>query len=64
MTPSINADRLWQAIMDMARIGPTPTPNPQPSTSSLQLGEREYMVEEIVDRCYGPDDAFFKVRVR
>ena len=24
MTPSIDADRLWQAIMDMARIGPTP----------------------------------------
>jgi beta-ureidopropionase / N-carbamoyl-L-amino-acid hydrolase len=23
MTPSINADRLWQSIMDMARIGPT-----------------------------------------
>jgi beta-ureidopropionase / N-carbamoyl-L-amino-acid hydrolase len=24
MTPSINADRLWQSIMDVARIGPTP----------------------------------------
>src|SRR4051794_24960046 len=24
MTPSINADRLWQSVMDMARIGPTP----------------------------------------
>src|SRR5215472_8726740 len=24
MTPSINADRLWQSIMDMAGIGPTP----------------------------------------
>ena len=24
MTPSINADRLWRAIMDMARIGATP----------------------------------------
>ncbi|MEJ0016502.1 MAG: allantoate amidohydrolase [Acetobacteraceae bacterium] len=24
MTPSINADRLWQSLMDMARIGPTP----------------------------------------
>src|SRR6516162_729193 len=24
MTPAINADRLWQSIMDMARIGPTP----------------------------------------
>lgn len=24
MTPSINADRLFQSIMDMARIGPTP----------------------------------------
>jgi N-carbamoyl-L-amino-acid hydrolase len=24
MTPSISADRLWQSIMDMARIGPTP----------------------------------------
>ena len=23
MTPSINTDRLWQSIMDMARIGPT-----------------------------------------
>jgi len=24
MTPTIDAERLWQAIMDMARIGPTP----------------------------------------
>src|SRR5262249_58275650 len=24
VTPSINADRLWQSVMDMARIGPTP----------------------------------------
>jgi beta-ureidopropionase / N-carbamoyl-L-amino-acid hydrolase len=24
MTPSVNADRLWQSIMDIARIGPTP----------------------------------------
>jgi N-carbamoyl-L-amino-acid hydrolase len=24
MTPSVNPDRLWQSIMDMARIGPTP----------------------------------------
>ena len=24
MTPSINPDRLWQSIMDIARIGPTP----------------------------------------
>jgi N-carbamoyl-L-amino-acid hydrolase len=24
MTPSINADRLWQTIMDIAEIGPTP----------------------------------------
>jgi hypothetical protein len=28
----------------------------------FQLGERDYMVEEIVDQWYGPDDAFFKVR--
>ena len=26
------------------------------------LDEREYMVEEIVDQWYGPDDIFFKVR--
>jgi hypothetical protein len=26
------------------------------------LDEREYMVEEMVDQWYGPDDAFFKVR--
>ena len=24
MIPTINPDRLWQTIMDMARIGPTP----------------------------------------
>ena len=24
MTPTVNADRLWQSIMDIARIGPTP----------------------------------------
>jgi hypothetical protein len=28
----------------------------------FQLAERDYMVEEIVDQWYGPDDAFFKVR--
>ena len=28
----------------------------------FQLGERDYMVEEILDQWYGPDDSFFKVR--
>jgi hypothetical protein len=28
----------------------------------FRLDDREYLVEEIVDRWYGPDDAFFKVR--
>ena len=28
----------------------------------FQLGERDYMIEEIVDQWYSPDDAFFKVR--
>jgi hypothetical protein len=28
----------------------------------FQLGERDYMVEELIDQWYGPDDAFFKVR--
>ena len=28
----------------------------------FQLGERDYMVEEVVDQWHGPDDAFFKVR--
>ena len=28
----------------------------------FQLAERDYMVEEIVDQWYGPDDVFFKVR--
>jgi len=27
----------------------------------FQLGNRDYVVEEIVDRWYGPDDVFFKV---
>lgn len=28
----------------------------------FQLGERAYMVEEVVDQWYGPNDTFFKVR--
>ncbi len=28
----------------------------------FQLDERDYMIEEIVDQWYGPDDTFFKVR--
>jgi hypothetical protein len=28
----------------------------------FQLGEREYVVEEILDQWYGPDETFFKVR--
>jgi len=28
----------------------------------FQLGERDYMVEEILDRWYGPNDEFFKLR--
>ena len=28
----------------------------------FELGGREYVVEEIIDRWYGPSDAFFKVR--
>jgi hypothetical protein len=27
----------------------------------FQLGERDHMVEEVVDQWYGPDDLFFKV---
>ena len=26
------------------------------------LGERLYQIDEVVDRWYGPEDAFFKVR--
>ena len=28
----------------------------------FQLGEQEYSVEETLDRWYGPDDTYFKVR--
>ena len=28
----------------------------------FQLGEREYVVEEVIDQWYGPDEIFFKVR--
>jgi hypothetical protein len=28
----------------------------------FQLGERDYIVEEVMDQWYGPHDAFFKVR--
>jgi hypothetical protein len=28
----------------------------------FQLDRREYLVDEIVDRWYGPDSMFFKVR--
>jgi len=28
----------------------------------FQLGEREYMVEEVLDQRYGPEDSYFKVR--
>ena len=28
----------------------------------FQLGDRDYMVEEVLDQWYGPDDEFFKVR--
>jgi hypothetical protein len=28
----------------------------------FHLGEHEYAVEEILDRWYGPDDLYFKVR--
>ena len=28
----------------------------------FQLGDHEYLVEEVVDQWYGPDAAFFKVR--
>jgi hypothetical protein len=28
----------------------------------FQLGDRNYMVDEVLDQWYGPDDAFFKVR--
>jgi hypothetical protein len=27
----------------------------------FQLGEREYVVEEVLDRWYGPDDTYFKL---
>lgn len=28
----------------------------------FRLGEHDYMVEEIVDQWYGPEDQYFKVR--
>ena len=28
----------------------------------FQLGDRDYMVEEVLDQWYGPDHEFFKVR--
>ena len=28
----------------------------------FQLGDHEYVVEEVVDEWYGPDATFFKVR--
>ena len=28
----------------------------------FRLGDRDYMVEEIIDQWYGPDDQFFKIR--
>jgi hypothetical protein len=28
----------------------------------FQLGDRDYMVDEVLDQWYGPSDAFFKVR--
>lgn len=28
----------------------------------FKLGEREYLVEEVLDRWYGPEDDFFKLR--
>jgi len=28
----------------------------------FQLGDHEYVVEEIVDQWYGPDGTFYKVR--
>jgi hypothetical protein len=28
----------------------------------FQLGDREYLVEEILDQWYGPNEAFYKVR--
>jgi hypothetical protein len=28
----------------------------------FQLGDHDYLVEEVVDQWYGPDAAFFKVR--
>ena len=28
----------------------------------FRLGEHEYIVEEILDRWYGPDDTYFKLR--
>ncbi len=28
----------------------------------FRLGERDYMVEEVLDQWYGPGDKFFKVR--
>jgi hypothetical protein len=28
----------------------------------FQLDDREYLVEEVLDQWYGPDDTFYKVR--
>ena len=28
----------------------------------FQLGDRDYLIEEVLDQWYGPDSTFFKVR--
>jgi N-carbamoyl-L-amino-acid hydrolase len=56
MTPSINADRLWQSIMDMAQIGPTP----EGGSCRLALSPEDAQARALLLEWCGPLNLHFE----
>jgi len=56
MTPTINADRLWQSIMDMAAIGPTP----EGGSCRLALSAQDKAARELLLRWCRPLNLHFE----
>jgi N-carbamoyl-L-amino-acid hydrolase len=56
MIPTINTDRLWQTIMDIARIGPTP----EGGSCRLALSDEDARARELLLRWCEPLDVHFE----
>jgi hypothetical protein len=61
--PGDSATKITRAPMSMAAaLGSNTGPKSDELPVRFQLGDREYVVDEVLDQWYGPDETFYRVR--